>query len=159
VIENSQMPILWIDDDGPRRFVYEQKLLERDGWQVSWAGGVAEAVDALASRSFLAVLLDQTLPMGSPLSDRANVWQGCLLLHWLRGKPFPSQAPQIDEWERMGRLAPLDENRAARVILVSAYYDHEVDAAIRQIEPHLVSIVKPIDAASLVRALLSLRKK
>lgn len=155
---SPSMDILWIDDDGPRRFRNELKQLAKEGWKVDWARGVIEAVEALASRVFFAVLLDQTLPMKDPLNDRVNVWQGCLLLHWLRGRPFPSRAPEIREWQSVGQQAPHSENRLAKMILVSAYFDKEVDAATREIEPDLISIVKPIDAGALVNALRSLRE-
>lgn len=157
--EPLEMPILWIDDDGPRRFVYEEKRLRKEHWEVTWARGVEEAVEALASREFLAILLDQMLPMGDPIRDRANVWQGCLLLYWLRGRDFPSHAPAIAEWREVGKRAPLATNRRAKMIVVSAYYDSEVDAAIRAIEPGLISIAKPIDASALVNALGKLRGK
>jgi CheY-like chemotaxis protein len=145
--------ILWVDDDGPRRFPYEQGLLERDGWQVQFAEGIGEAVEALSKRVFLAVLLDQTLPMGSAVQDRANVWQGCRLLYWLRNHTFPGHAPVISEWERVGERKPHKRNRKAAVILVSGYYDPEVDAVIRALEPEIQSIVKPIDADALAVAL------
>lgn len=157
--DSSQLPLLWIDDDGPRRFVYETKLLERAGWQVSWARGVEAAVETLAERVFTAVLLDQMLPMGDPVQDRANVWQGCLLLYWLRRKPAPSQAPASREWQKIGSRAPLAKNRHAKVLLVSAYYDTEVDKAIRAIEPALVAITKPIDADLLLKELGNLHAR
>lgn len=153
----ANAPLLWIDDDGPRRFVYETKQLTKRGWEIVWAKGVEEAVDRLAERAFGAVLLDQMLPMGDPVMDRANVWQGCLLLYWLRGQPFPSQAPAIDEWRTIEARLPLVENRHVKMLLVSAYFDSAVDKAIRVIEPNLVSVAKPIDVDELIRALDAVR--
>ena len=156
--QSQQMSILWIDDDGERRFSYELKRLAKEGWEVTWARGVADAVSALSTHVFFAILLDKTLPM-TELRDRANVWQGCLLLHWLRGKPFPSQAPEIQEWERIKRQEPRPENRSANLILVSAYIDSEVDAAFLDIEPDLVSVIKPIDSTVLIKELKNIREK
>jgi CheY-like chemotaxis protein len=122
-----------------------------------WARTVQEAIEALETIEFRAVLLDQFLPMDDPLTDRANLWQGSLLLHWLRGHAFPGQAPAIaiEEWKAFAGRAPLDANRRVHVIIVSAYFDAEVDAAMRTIEPDLSLMQKPLDATKLVQALNS----
>ena len=150
--------LLWIDDDNPLRYVNEQDTLEEDGWQVSWADGVEVAVTRLSKEPFLAILLDQALPMGDPLLDRVNVWQGCRLLHWLRGKPFPREAPQMPGWEKLGLLRPRKENRIAKVVLISAFYDPEVGQVLRAVEPDLLSVAKPIDAERLAEALRPSRR-
>jgi len=157
VTEYALTPIIWIDDDGEDRFPLELKRLRENRWDVSWALGVERAVEKLAAQAFRAVILDQMLPIGASPINRANVWQGCLLLHWLRGMPFPKLAPELQEWKKLAGLSPLEENRTAKMIVASAFFDAEVDRAIRAIEPNLISIAKPINAPNLIKALESLR--
>jgi CheY-like chemotaxis protein len=146
--------LLWIDDDGPERFPYEAIVLAEKGWEIQWAKTGKEAVEALSSQEFDAIILDQMLPWIRRISaSREPVWAGCLLLAWLRGHDRPSLAPQLPGFEQLPNFQPLEANRAKPVVLVSAYHDLEVEDALRLIQPDLQQFVKPIDADDLVSAL------
>jgi CheY-like chemotaxis protein len=150
--------VLWIDDDGPSdgpgRFPYEVRVLNRNGWNVTWAPTGKQATDLLSKQAFQGVILDQMFPWRGKLRETGPVWAGCLLLAWLRGANRPVSAPPISGFEQLESLSPLVINQSIRVILVSAFYDPEVEAALKEIEPGLTQLVKPIDPPELVRRLL-----
>jgi CheY-like chemotaxis protein len=120
--------LLWVDDDGRERFLYEEHLLSRRGWVIQWAKSVREAIDKLQGACFDAVLLDQMLPLEPGALDSTDVWSGCLLLYWLRGMPGPSSAPPALE----------------------AFHDDEVTAAIKAAGSAVPMVSKPIDAEKLL---------
>ena len=135
--------LLWTDDDDPFQFVYESHILAQDGWQISWARDVETGAALLRDESFDALVLDQRMPFQL---DHAHVdppelriWGGCLLLWWLRQQRWPSSAPfapaisssPIWQWQ------PTAHNRSTPVIMVSAYFDEEVE--------HIIQSASPID--------------
>lgn len=149
--------LLWVDDDGDSRFPFEVLRLTRSGWQVEWALTAIDAAEKLRDQVFSAVLLDQTLPLPKKAKgeNKANVWTGCLLLHWLRKSPFPESAPLIEGRDELRTIQPAQENVEIPVIVVSAFYDDEVNSAFRQLEPDFKMITKPIDVEFLMRTLNS----
>jgi hypothetical protein len=149
----SHRVALWVDDDGPERFPYEEFLLERSGWKVRWASSVAEAMERLRRDCFDAVVLDQFLPLrSSETGHGAGAWGGCLLLYWLRGVPPPAGAPEttaLDE-DKGGNDPPREENRGVRVVIVSAFFDAEVAAAISDLPGTVAAFAKPIEVQALI---------
>lgn len=156
----GERTLLWVDDDGRTRFAFEELRLKRSGWQVEWALTAIEAAEKLRDRVFSAVLLDQTLPLlkKAEPENKADVWTGCLLLHWLRESPFPGNAPPLEGRDQLKNIQPARENVRTRVIIVSAFYDNEVDAALHELEKDLTMITKPIDIDFLMGALNNGRK-
>jgi len=149
--------LLWVDDDGPERFLYEAYMLERSGWKVQWARSVMEGMESLGQERFDAVLLDQMLPfgvLGADGGDPPDVWAGCLLLYWLRGLSRPSAAPPVrasDEREFSSRRAR-EENREVPAIIVSAFYDDDVDAAVKKVQA-VPQFSKPLEVQQLLAVL------
>jgi CheY-like chemotaxis protein len=146
--------LLWIDDDGPERFLYEEYVLQGKGWRVVWATSVREALEILSKEGFDAILLDQMLPLNPGPLAPADVWSGCLLLYWLRGMLRPSAAPQVEEPDMFGDISPLLSNRLNKVIIVSAFHDDEVEEAIRTVEASISIVKKPIDLDKLIVTLV-----
>lgn len=151
--ERNGHNLLWIDDDGPGRFLYEEYVLQGKGWRVVWATSVREALEILGKDGFDAILLDQMLPLNPGPLAPADVWGGCLLLYWLRGLLRPSAAPQVEEPDVFGYVSPLASNRATKVIIVSAFHDDEVEKAIRSAEVSMQIVKKPIDIDYLITTL------
>jgi CheY-like chemotaxis protein len=143
----SHRVVLWVDDDGPERFLYEEFMLERNGWTVRWANSVAEAKERLRSECFDAMLLDHFLPLQSPATeDGTDAWGGCRLLYWLRGLRLPAGVPETAVLEECAveEGAPREENRNLKVVIVSALFDDEIDAAIRHLPGAIPTLRKPI---------------
>ena len=135
----ERQSLLWTDDDAPDRFLFEIGRIETRGWKVDWALDIWEAAQMLASRPFNALILDQMLPFHigenahEPVYKETQVWGGCVLLRWLRGKGPPDKAPldSIEPDQRLRRLHPQPENARIPVIVVSAFYDEDVLTAMR----------------------------
>lgn len=149
------MEALWVDDDGPERFMYEQYVLERQGWRIRWALNMLEASDCLKDQFFSVVIMDQMFPI---LDDEPSVWGGYLLLAWLRGeKEIDPAAPCLPA--ELCQSEPLEGNRTSVVIIASAFFDKETSDALGRL-PHqakTIVIPKPIHTDSLMRALEGLR--
>jgi len=149
--------LLWIDDDGPGRFPYEERQLKKGGWEVSWAPGVYEGARSLGASAFDVLLLDQMLPWSAELRSSEEVWAGCLLFYWLRGKGRPHKMPPRDQFSHLQEMVPLSANRDLPVIVISAFFDDEIFSALHEIEPQLRDFSKPIDFKRLRQALDDLR--
>jgi CheY-like chemotaxis protein len=158
---SSRHSLLWIDDDAPERFMYENFVLSQNGWEITWATSAEAGAEALRDRPFKVVILDQMLPWSTNGlgRDLAEVWAGCLLLAWLRDKRRPSKAPPREAFERLYTMNPLGANRTVPVILGSAYYDDEIMASLFEIEPQLPQVPKPIDCSRLLEILASVGLK
>jgi CheY-like chemotaxis protein len=123
--------LLWTDDDGPDRFMFEYYSLERKGCKVEWAVDVFNALERLSRERFDALLLDQMLPFDK--KDRETTpWGGCEVLRWLRGSPSrPDLAPPLPAHPSGTWPVPLEENRQIPVLVISAFYNEQVLAAMR----------------------------
>ena len=151
--ERAERILLWIDDDGPDRFPYEEYMFIQSGWKVVWATSVREALSKLGKDRFDAILLDQMLPLDPGPLAPADVWSGCLLLYWLRGLPRPAAAPQVEDPNVFGEFVPLESNREVAVVIVSAFHDDEVEQAITTAEMTISIVKKPIDLDRLNEAI------
>jgi CheY-like chemotaxis protein len=127
--------VLWADDDGEESFEYESDILSTAGYEVAWANNVAEAIGFLTERPVAGVLLDQMLPVipARRGPNDVDTWSGCLLVHWLRGRPLPKTAP--DEARRsflaaVAERTPHPGNDRVPVQIVSAYYEQAIVAAL-----------------------------
>jgi CheY-like chemotaxis protein len=124
--------LLWIDDDGPRHYLYELHRLRALGWDVRWATSAADAAAALAAEAFDAALLDQLLPL-APATDGVaaarSVWGGALLAAHLRDPAALAGLPAAVRAAAQPLLhpAPLAANRGLPLLVVSAFDDPEVD--------------------------------
>lgn len=141
----SERALLWIDDDGPDRFPYEEYMLAESGWKVVWATSVRDALKKLSEDRFDAILLDQMLPVDPGPLAPADVWSGCLLLYWLRDLTRPAAAPQAETPNVYGDGDPLEANRKAKVVIVSAFHDDEVEGAINAADNTIQIVKKPVD--------------
>lgn len=143
--------LLWTDDDAPDRFEYEALVLGEEGWDVVWATSVSEAARLLAEQHFDAMLLDQMLPY-TGLKHGDPLWNGALLLRWLRGKGPPSNVT-LDPRGELSMLKPRVENREIPTVVVSAFHDPLVDSAMRDASEQdraLPLAPKPIDVGALI---------
>ena len=151
--------LLWIDDEGERKFLFEVYKLRQDGWTVDWAVSVEEATTALATHHYDTILLDQMMPLGGQGAHHVDVWTGCLMLWWLRRGSAPEAAPQpsIEASSALWKASPLEANRKTRVICVSAFDDEDVVPVMKAVaddgSPEVLLLVKPIRFAELFNAL------
>jgi len=142
--------LLWVDDDGKERFLYEQYNLEKRGWSITWSLTVLEAARNLEEKPFDAVLLDQTLPP-QRYEDEPSYWGGCALLYWLRGG---ERLQDTTDFDFLGELTPRGHNQNIGVTLVSAFYDDQVMGYVKKAPGPLVELVqKPIGLAHLLSCL------
>jgi CheY-like chemotaxis protein len=147
--------LLWLDDDGPDRFMAECDTLHSAGFEVRWELDVQSAVRLLASEQVDALLLDQMLPLTPAERGKHTpvlAWSGCMLLHWLRGLPLPPAAPNEASapFEQVTEgVAALAQNRVIPVQVVSAYYDvavaRAIEAAGSRMKRDRLVMAKPID--------------
>lgn len=158
--------LLWVDDDAPGRFVYEAYLVERAGWDLTWATHVLGAAEALCSHPFDALVLDQMCafhggagdPPSRSFQPEHQLWSGCFLLRWLRGQPPPEAAPWLAhaDKQRLWGLEPLDANRAIPAIVASAFHADTVERAIRSAseqDAEIEFIAKPLSEDALLNFL------
>ncbi len=154
-MNRSKRRLLWIDDDGRDRFLLTERILKDDGWEITWALTGVEALESLkaGSEPFDALLVDQMFPLR--FSEARDVWAGARVLHWLNGQAQPTEAPEVDSWENATQdLAPNQASAAAFTLVVSAFYDEQVTAALKALNPGLIIMAKPVD-----RDLLRMRLK
>lgn len=154
--------LLWVDDDGPGMFLFEVFQLEELGWTVHFTTHIEGAAEALRSRDFDAVLLDQMMPLAGGTDQPVDVWAGCLVLWWLRHQRPPGGAPaaSIEATQVLWKAPPRAANTRAPALVVSAFDDPEVDAEIQAVLPGPEGIdilVKPVEAAALLERLAALR--
>ena len=153
------LTLLWVDDDGVGRFAYEIDCLARMGWKTVWATGAEEAASTLSTSRYDLVLLDQVFPFRSGDSYR-DVWTGCRLLYWLRGRGVPPDAPQREAWLQLTKsVRPHKGNKDAPVIIVSAFQDEHVDAALSAVIPPKFILPKPVDENILLQRVKELGYK
>lgn len=158
-MSSSPRRLLWVDDDGPAPYFFETTTLSNQGWSVRWAENVTEAAEILAKEEFSAVILDHVLPLRSspwPLSEETVLWGGCLLLYWLRGRELPGHIPAPHGFSELYASHPLEANRQVPIVVVSAYFSDEIQAAMRGAispETELRSLTKPVDTEGLLMAL------
>lgn len=156
----SALRVLWTDDDPPERLAYESFVLEEEGWDVTWAPDVGTAARKLATEHFDALILDQMLPNES-LQSGDPIWNGCLLLRWLRGAS-PPPAVSLDPSGVLSVLKPEDGNRRIPTVIVSAFHDQNVEASMREASPldrQLPMVPKPIDVNNLLEFLAGVEKR
>lgn len=145
--------LLWVDDDGRGRFPYELSVLDDNGFETDWASNAAEAVEMLSATNYELVLLDQVFPVDQKSSYR-DVWSGCRLLYWLRGKRPPTNAPQGAMWnELLLKNRPRPKNKNLPVIIISGFQDDSVDQALRQTNHGISIFPKPVDGDELIRTI------
>lgn len=153
--------VLWTDDDPPERYEYESFVLEDEGWDVVWAPDVSSAARLLAREHFDALILDQMLPYEGLQPGGDPLWNGCLLLRWLRGKG-PPPSLKLDPNGGLGQLRPATENRDIPTVVVSAFHDPNVEAAMRDAsaqDKNLPVVPKPIDMSALLDFLHRVRQR
>lgn len=139
--------LLWTDDDPPGRFEYEQFVIQDEGWDITWAPDVTTATRLLSEQPFDALILDQMLPPYVGLRKGDPIWGGCLVLRWLRGKAPPGNLA-IDPDGPLAKNHPLPRNADLPTIIVSAFHEPKVEAAIRDASPadrNIPLIPKPLD--------------
>jgi CheY-like chemotaxis protein len=137
--------VLWIDDDGPERFEYEECVIKEElNQDVVWADTARVALDKLRQERFDAILLDQMIRLAE--YEEPDVWGGCRILRWLRGASQSKVAPLAGVDETWGAPA-LEANRRVPVLVVSAFFDPDVLGEMRsasEIDWDLRASPKPI---------------
>ena len=133
--------LLWTDDDGRERFMFECHLLTKGGWIVDWAHDVYEALEKLGASRYGAMLLDQMLPLGGRRPEavpETTPWGGYEVLWRLRRASHRhNKAPPFAPAEgQAGWPEPLDGNVGIPVLIISAFYDEDVLAAMRGASVH-----------------------
>jgi CheY-like chemotaxis protein len=63
---------LWVEEE-PESLVYERKLAEENGWQITSVATVREALDLVAHRPFDVLLVDLILPLSEYELRRGHV--------------------------------------------------------------------------------------
>lgn len=147
--------VLWVDDDGPLRFRYERRLLEQNGWKVKWAHDLSEALVALSTERFDALILDHHLPVDGKMS-LLGLWSGATILAWLRG--FRDDR-LLESGSRPGSLVPLASNRNLPTCFVSGFFDADIEETIRSNEEsglQTIMLPKPVDSEHLIDFLRSI---
>jgi CheY-like chemotaxis protein len=140
-----QRTVLWVDDDGPQRFLYEEFVLTRSNWDTRWANSVEEAMEQLRNYRFDSIIVDQCVPL-LRAGWTEDAWGGCRLLYWLRELYPPPRAPESRVLDNciVGKNSPLEANRKLRVIVSSAFFDNEIDTVIRSLPGEVYFLQKPI---------------
>lgn len=150
--------VLWVDDEGPGRFLYAAHRLTKDGHSIDWARTAQEAAHMLSHNPFDGVLCDQMFPLLEGIGG-ATVWAGASLIRWLRGTGVPRGAPTgIGRRRRFIFAAGLPvpkHNANIPVAIVSAYRHDKVEAALAEVADigPIVYIGKPFDLDAIRRAL------
>lgn len=150
------MRLLWVDDDGPDRFLYERGVIEDDGWQVQWATSVEEAVEALKGTAFDALILDLNLTDERGVEPPYLIWGACRILYWLRQTPLTRPRPWLTAGasEVWSEAPPYKTNEKVPVLIVSGFHDDDVLKAIRDAGPadfQIKLLPKPVDERELLR--------
>jgi CheY-like chemotaxis protein len=160
--------LLWLDDDHLlERFEYEIMVIEEDfGWALKTATCLDDAVELLASENFDAVLLDQQFPvqqisdenMASYAPEAQDVWMGCVLLYWLRGKimDIPQSPAEVSNMLIELPISPLEVNKAIPVVMLSVANEKAVTNALGQASKGDKGISmqgKPVDLVEIERFL------
>jgi CheY-like chemotaxis protein len=145
--------LLWVDDDGEKRFRYERRILQKEGWEVVWAVDIDTACSLLTTEEFGALILDQSLPFVKDVTP-TGIEGGYLLLHWLRRGALPEQfdLPQGDTTSKPS--PPRPSNRLLPVLFVSAYFDEDLRLQMQKLngESRPIEIApKPLDQHELLR--------
>lgn len=140
--------LLWVDDDGPRRFRYESRLLRQRNWEPVWAVDIATAVGELTARRFAALILDQSLPFYRN-STPTGIEGGYVLLHWLRRGTPPTQHNLQGQGDVFTRPSvPHSGNVDLPAIIISGNYDVDLAERIYSIskaDAEIEIAPKPID--------------
>ncbi len=153
--------LLWVDDDGHRRFGYEDLRIRRAGWDLVWGTDLRAAADRMCTEIFHALILDQKIPYRG-LQDVPGHWGGCLFLRWLRGAgpppglTLPPVAPSLDLFQVTPRL----ENRAIPAILVSVYHRNDIMEATRSAssqDAEITLVAKPVQVEQILDFLGTVR--
>ena len=156
--ETPRKTLLWVDDDGPGRFLYETMVIESSGeWQIQWAQNPEQAARHLATAAYRAVILDQFMPLTDDVSGRSP-WAGYLLLCWIREQPIQdSLEPALHlaaDRIRTSSSRPLASNKVVPVLILSAFHDKQVASSTRQVnKPYQANtriLVKPIDIGDVI---------
>lgn len=127
--------ILWVDDDGPRRFEHEIFRLERElSAEVDFAMTITGAINKLKENKYDYVLLDQMLPpdnaaQAGDLRGGLNILKALCSRHSSRDFATSSRVP---------------------VTILSAFYAHDVYERIKAIRRDVAILEKPVDIESLL---------
>ncbi len=149
LIEPLSKSLLWVDDDGPGRFRYEETLLRREGWTVIWATTTDSAAKILAKTGVDGVIADMMFPLAN--GDNPSIWSGFGLIKWLRGDwegdwGDMQQAPAVLE-----RYKPLEDNKDVPIVVVSAFFDAGIEERLLKLpqSDELSWLPKPVNSAGL----------
>jgi hypothetical protein len=129
--------------------------LKSHDWEVDWKEDVQQAIAALATGVYDTLILDHLIPVEGRASV-AELWSGLAIFGWLRDSRLPNAIfgtlPLYESSE------PLDANKRIPVCFISAFYDDEIEAAIRLIETEgepVSRLSKPIASENLIEFLES----
>ncbi len=155
--------MLWVDDDGQDRYLFETMKIENKGWSIDWALDIKEATEKLASKPYHAMFLDQMLPFNkvngpSKIDEnKPNPWGGCAVLSWIRKAGLPSGIGANGQYDKLkSSNPPLPENEILPVMVISAYYDEAIYkhmTSTSSIDKNINFLPKPISIDALINFL------
>ncbi len=131
------LKLLWVDDDGPRRFQYEIARLRHEmSADVDFALTIAGAKKKIEANDYSFIILDQQLPPDDA-GEPGDLRGGLEVLKMIR-----NQDP------RNACTSP-----SVPVLIVSAYLDEAVQNETRQVDSEIKFESKPVDNEHVVAAI------
>lgn len=150
-IETPSRQLLWVDDDGPHRFRFEEKILRQKGWSVIWASTTAYAARILAKQGVDGIITDNMHPVSAERTV-AGRWGAYHLVKWLRGLREGDWGDTKQIPKSIDKYWPLESNQNLPVLIASGFFDDEVDDRIRKLPQadELSWLQKPLDDEKLI---------
>jgi CheY-like chemotaxis protein len=153
--------LIWIEDQ-PSTLSAAQGELEDRGWNVTFEGDIVAAATALSERTYDALIMD-LMVAGGPGGVRQGfaIWATYRLLCWLRGAPPDANRGVASQWTDIDSLTPVDGNRMIPAMILSAYHEPEVKAALgvvdrTRLDREIRCFAKPLHAERIADELIAL---
>ena len=153
--------LIWIEDQ-PSTLSAAQGELEDRGWTVTFTGDIDAAATALSEWTYDALIMD-LMVAGGPGGVRQGfaIWATYRLLCWLRGTPPDANRGVASQWTSIDRLTPIESNRTIPAMILSAYHEPEVTAALvvvdrAQLDREIRCFAKPLHSGRIADELIAL---
>ena len=150
-----KLKLLWIDDDDPKRFRHDAKMLTRQGWEITWSHTIEDAIANLKKNEYQAVILDQMIHFQA--NRKKSIWGGCMLFYWLRAQPLDlSDYAGTEENEIQSALdisKPLAGNQKAFVVILTERREKDLKKRLRSIDRNILILGKPTKRGQLESSL------
>ncbi|WP_125720544.1 response regulator [Pseudoalteromonas rubra] len=158
------MRLLWVDDEKDN-FFFETMLLEEEGFILDWATTIPEAAELLNKNHYNGILLDQQIKDGSQAVEPSLVvWMGTIFMCWLK-KSNPHLNNRLEDILLRFRKElpePNETNTTTPIMIVSGFYDNDVQDTINKISEgsryKIKRTNKPLEEQELLNFALNLKK-